>query len=61
MAVGDRLPSAALPLAIFVLIYSLVNALASSLVLCMQWRHSSKLSRQWKPVQEDHFRSWPQS
>ncbi|KAF7512792.1 hypothetical protein GJ744_000359 [Endocarpon pusillum] len=44
MAISNTIPAAALPLAIFVLFYSFINALASSLVLCMQWKHSGKLS-----------------
>jgi hypothetical protein len=58
MAGTYRFPSAALPLAIFILLYSLVNALASSLVLCMQWRHSTKLSCQWKLSWDFSPASW---
>jgi hypothetical protein len=47
MADSNTIPSAALPFAIFVLIYSLISALASSLVFYMQWRHSSRLSCEW--------------
>ena len=42
--VSQSLPSAALPLAIFVLLFSLVNLLLDLLLLFMQWKHSARLS-----------------
>ena len=48
MADSDMIPSAALPLAIFVLIYSFINVLASSLVSYLQWTHSNRLGSQYR-------------
>jgi hypothetical protein len=42
MAVDEILPSEALPLAIWVLVYSLINLLASLLVVVMRWRASDE-------------------
>ena len=53
MADSNTMPSAALPFAIFVLVYSLINVLASALVVFMQWRHSNRLSCAWTTFNDE--------